>query len=77
MSMIDDEGVSNQSDNEHFEDVLNARLSRRGFLTGGMATAAAVSLGGVEALLKAVPASAQEIDQEATRGRLSLVDCNV
>lgn len=66
MSMIDDEGVSNPSNNEHFEDVLSARLSRRGFLTGGMATAAAVSLGGVEALLKAVPASAQEIDEGAT-----------
>ncbi|MDP3092206.1 MAG: PhoX family phosphatase [Nitrospira sp.] len=60
MSMIDDEGVSNQSGNEHFQDVMDARLSRRGFLTGGMATAAAVSLGGIEALLKAVPASAQE-----------------
>jgi len=32
-------------------------------LTGGLATAAAVSLGGVEALLKAVPAAAQEIEE--------------
>ncbi len=63
MAMIDDEGVSNQSENEHFQDVLDARLSRRGFLTGGFATAAAVSLGGVEALLKAVPASAQETEE--------------
>lgn len=65
MSMIDDEGVSNQSDNEHFQDVMEARLSRRGFLTGGMATAAAVSLGGIEALLKAVPASAQDDADES------------
>ncbi len=63
MAIIDDEGVSNQSENEHFQDVLDARLSRRGFLTGGFATAAAVSLGGVEALLKAVPASAQETEE--------------
>lgn len=65
MSMIDDEGISNQSDNGHFQDVMDARLSRRGFLTGGMATAAAVSLGGIEALLKAVPASAQDDTDES------------
>mgnify|MGYP001160172015 CR=1 FL=1 len=63
MAIIDDEGLSNQSKNEHFQDVLDARLSRRGFLTGGFATAAAVSFGGVEALLKAVPASAQETEE--------------
>ena len=63
MAIIDDEGVSNQSENEHFQDVLDARLSRRGFLTGSIATAAAASLGGVEALLKAVPASAQETEE--------------
>ncbi|HBH78806.1 MAG TPA: hypothetical protein DDY39_03170, partial [Nitrospira sp.] len=66
--MIDDDGVSNQSENEHFQDVLDARLSRRGFLTGGFATAAAVSLGGVEALLKAVPASAQETEEADETG---------
>ena len=63
MSIIDDEGVSNTSHNEHFQDIVNARLSRRGFLTGGLATAAAVSLGGVEALLKAVPAAAEEASE--------------
>lgn len=62
MSIIDDEGVSNTSGNEQFQDIVNARLSRRNFLTGGLATAAAASLGGVEALLKAVPAAAQEIE---------------
>lgn len=60
MSIIDEESVSNDSGNEHFRDILEARLSRRGFLTSGVAAAAAVSLGGLEALLKAVPASAQE-----------------
>ena len=63
MSIIDDEGVSNTSGNEHFQDIVDTRLSRRNFLTGGLATAAAVSLGGVEALLKAVPAAAQEIEE--------------
>lgn len=63
MSMIDDESVSNTSGNEHFQDIVNARLSRRSFLTGGFAAAAAVSLGGVEALLKAVPAAAQETEE--------------
>lgn len=63
MSIIDDEGVSNTSGNEHFQDIVDTRLSRRNFLTGGLATAAAVSLSGVEALLKAVPAAAQEIEE--------------
>jgi secreted PhoX family phosphatase len=63
MSIIDDEGVSNTSGNEHFQDIVNARLSRRSFLTGGFAAAAAASLGGVEAILKAVPASAQETEE--------------
>jgi uncharacterized protein len=62
MSMIDDDSVSNPSGNEHFQDIVNARLSRRGFLTGGFAAAAAASLGGVEAILNAVPASAQETE---------------
>jgi len=63
MSIIDDEGVSNTSSNEHFQDIVDTRLSRRNFLTGGLATAAAVSLGGVEALLNAVPTAAQEIEE--------------
>ena len=63
MSIIDDEGVSNTSGKEHFQDIVDSRLSRRNFLTGGLATAAAVSLGGVEALLNAVPAAAQEIEE--------------
>jgi secreted PhoX family phosphatase len=63
MSIIDDEGVSNTSGNEHFQDIVDTRLSRRGFLTGGLAAAAAASLGGVEALLNAVPAAAQETEE--------------
>jgi uncharacterized protein len=57
--MRDEDNVSNNSNNRTFEEVVEARVSRRGFLGGGLATAAAVSLGGVSALLKAVPASAQ------------------
>lgn len=64
MSIIDDEHVSNPSGNEQFQDIVNARLSRRNFLTSGFATAAAVSLGGIEALLKAVPATAREIEED-------------
>lgn len=64
MSIIDDEGTSNHSGNEHFQDIVQVRLSRRSFLTGGVATAAAMSLGGLEALLKAVPASAQELAED-------------
>ena len=53
----EDKGT-NHSNNETFEEVLDARLSRRGFVGGGLATAAGLTLGGVSALLKAVPASA-------------------
>ena len=55
----DDDNGSNNSGNRTFQEVIEARMSRRGFLGGGLATAAALSLGGVSALLKAVPASAQ------------------
>ena len=58
--MKDDDIVSNRSNNPSFEEIIEARLSRRGFLGGGLATAATVALGGVSALLKAVPAAAQK-----------------
>ena len=58
--MRDDDTVSNNSNNRTFQEVVEARVSRRSFLGGGLATAAAVSLGGVSALLKAVPAAAQD-----------------
>ena len=54
---------SNKSNNQTFQEVVDARVSRRGFLGSGLATAAALSLGGVSALLKAVPASAQNRDR--------------
>ena len=65
--MRDDDIVSNNSNNRTFQEVVEARVSRRSFLGGGLATAAAVSLGGVSALLKAVPASAK------THGRRPLL----
>jgi len=65
MSIIDDDDVSNTSDNEHFRDILDACLSRRHLLTGSLATAVAVSLGGIEGLFKVVPVSAQETAEDA------------
>src|SRR5262245_31589696 len=53
------EEMSNYSGNETFEEVVTARLSRRGFLGGSLATAAVASLSGVGTLLTAVPASAK------------------
>jgi uncharacterized protein len=50
---------SNNSKNETFQDVLDARLSRRGFVSGGLTAAAALALTGADSLLKAVPASAK------------------
>ena len=55
----EDQGT-NDSNNQSFEEVLEARISRRGFVGGGLATAAGLTLGGVSALLKAVPVSAQD-----------------
>lgn len=54
MANTDDENVSNCSDNETFEEVIAARISRRSFLGGGLAVAALTSLDG--ALLNAAPA---------------------
>jgi secreted PhoX family phosphatase len=60
MAKIDDDDIGrNTSDNETFEQVVEARLSRRGFLGGTLGTVAAASLSGVGALLQAVPASAK------------------
>ena len=60
MRNSDDDKGSNNSNNKTFQEVVDARISRRGFLGSGLA-AAALSLGGVSALLKAVPASADPI----------------
>jgi uncharacterized protein len=59
MSNIDDDIVSNPSCNKTMEEVITARVTRRGFLGGSLATVAAVSLGGIGPLLKAVPAQAR------------------
>ena len=59
MGKIDDDSTSNNSGNRTFQEVVEARLSRRNFLASGLSAAAALSLGGVDALLRAVPASAQ------------------
>ena len=45
--MRDDDIVSNKSNNRTFQEVVDARVSRRGFLGSGLATAAAFSFGGV------------------------------
>jgi secreted PhoX family phosphatase len=59
MAKLDDDDIGrNTSDNETFEAVVEARLSRRGFLGGTVGTMAAASLTGVGALLQAVPAEA-------------------
>jgi secreted PhoX family phosphatase len=61
MSVVDDDIISNVSSNPTFEQVLQARVSRRSVLGGGVTGAAAAvsaSLGGVGALLSAVPAEA-------------------
>jgi uncharacterized protein len=57
MAQIDDDIVSNDSSNPHFNDVVEARLSRRGMLAGAAYTVAA-TLGGVGGLLSSVPAQA-------------------
>jgi uncharacterized protein len=59
--MKDDDIVSNNSNNQSFQEVIDARMSRRSFLGSGLAAAAALPFGGVSALLKAVPASANII----------------
>jgi secreted PhoX family phosphatase len=58
MSNVDDDIVSNFSNNPTLDQVLEARLSRRSVLSGSATVAAAASLGGVGALLTAVPAEA-------------------
>jgi uncharacterized protein len=65
MAMVDDDGVSNVSENETIHDVIAARLSRRSVLGGGLAAAGTAMLG-VDALLRSVPVGASA----ERRGRL-------
>jgi secreted PhoX family phosphatase len=69
MSIIDDDIVSNFSNNESFEQVVEARMSRRGVLGGSVAAAVAASVGGVGALLSAVPADAHGFAGDGYGGR--------
>jgi uncharacterized protein len=55
MANTDDDIISNESNNATLEEVAQKRLSRRGVLGGGLAVAAAASLGGVGTLLAGVP----------------------
>ena len=65
MANVDDDFVSNHSDNESFADVASVRFSRRS-VVGGIAAAAAAGSGGIASLLKAVPAQAKN---QASGGR--------
>ena len=58
----DDDGICNPSANETFQEVLAARVSRRGVLGGGIATAllGGAALSGVDALVNSLPAAAQK-----------------
>jgi uncharacterized protein len=57
MANVDDDFVSNHSDNVSFAEIVSARLSRRRVLGGGLAAAAGA--GGIGSLLNAVPALAK------------------
>jgi len=59
--MHDNDKISNNSNNRTFQEIVEARVSRRGFLGSGLAAAATLSFGGIDALLRAVPASAQDL----------------
>lgn len=60
MSQVDDDIVSNFSGNASIHDVVATRISRRSVLGGSAATAAFAATGGIAALLKAVPATAEQ-----------------
>jgi uncharacterized protein len=63
MSQVDDDIVSNLSDNPTLAEVALSRVTRRAVLGAGSASAALAMTGGITALLKAVPASAQVADR--------------
>lgn len=44
--MNDDDNTCNDSNNETFQNILDARMSRRSVVTGGLVAAAVMSLGG-------------------------------
>ena len=68
MADFEDDNGTNESNNETFREVLDARLSRRGFIGGGLTAAAGMTLGGASALLKSVPVSAHGRPQRPLLG---------
>jgi uncharacterized protein len=58
MADFEDDDGSNESKTETFQEVVDARLSRRGFIGGSLTAAAGITLAGASALLKSVPVSA-------------------
>jgi secreted PhoX family phosphatase len=63
MSQVDDDIVSNFSDNPTLIDIALSRVTRRTVLGAGSASAALAMTGGVAALLNAVPTSAQNAER--------------
>jgi secreted PhoX family phosphatase len=67
MGIVDDDQISNVSANETLHDVIEARVSRRSVLGGGLA-AAGTAMFGVDALLRSVPVAAQGRHKEPLLG---------
>jgi secreted PhoX family phosphatase len=59
MANVDDDFICNESDNPSISEMLDAQLSRRTVLGGGVAAGVTAALGGVGTLLTAVPGTAQ------------------
>jgi uncharacterized protein len=66
--MRDDDPISNASTNPHFNDVVETRIARRDFLAGSAAVGGSATLGGIGALLSAVPAAVQAHRREPLLG---------
>jgi uncharacterized protein len=70
VGIVDDDGVSNPSTNDAFEDIVRARFSRRGLMRTGLGAAAAtVALTGTDALVRAVPAARADDGPDNQRRR--------
>lgn len=70
MANINDDGISNFSNNKTFHEIVKERLSRRGFLGNSVGLAAAAS--GVGALMQSLPAQAGGRDDDG-RGKKDLL----
>lgn len=62
MANIDDDGISNPSNNETFESIVEARLSRRNFLGNSLGLAAAA--GGVATLMQSMPSAEGQVRKD-------------